>query len=106
MAGNTLLANSLTRAGSGSSTVDKTLLADSLTHAGGGTLLVMTYLGVVIPGFLVVLVVAAAVGALLIAPFLAVALAAVAIAGPPYGLWRLARRSRKARRRTEPVVQS
>jgi hypothetical protein len=83
---------------------DETLLSDSLTHAGGGTALAVTYLGVLIPGFLPVLVLTAAAGAVLIAPLLALGLAAAVVGGPPYGLWRLATRTRKRRRAEAPAV--
>jgi hypothetical protein len=75
-----------------------TRLSDSLTHAGGGTALAVTYLGVLIPGFFPVLVLTVAAGTVLIAPVLVLGLAAAVVAGPPYGLWRLAARSRKSRR--------
>ena len=88
--------------------VDRELLSDSLTHAGGGTALAVTYLGVVIPGFFVVLVLAVAIAALLLAPFLVLGLAAAVVGGPPYGLWRIMgwwRRRRRNRRDTPPAVK-
>jgi hypothetical protein len=105
MATNTLTSDSRVHAGRRSAAVDRMLLSDGLAHAGGGTVLVLTYLGVMIPGFFVVLVLAVAVAALSIAPLLALALAAAAIAGPPYGLWRLARGTRKDRRPIQPAAQ-
>jgi hypothetical protein len=87
---------------------DKELLSDSLANIGGGTALAVAYLGAVIPGFLVVLTLTAAITVVLIAPFVVLGLAAGIAVAPPYAVWRLLRGARTRRRRektTAPAVQ-
>jgi hypothetical protein len=77
-----------------------TRLSDGLIHAGAGTTIVLTYLGL-IPGVLPILALTAVVTAVLVLPAVILGLAAALLVAPPYGIWRLATRARRRRRRHE-----
>jgi hypothetical protein len=69
-----------------------------LLHAGAGTALFTVQASAIIPGLLPTLVLLAVFTAVLVAPLIALGLVAVVLAAPPYALWRLVMRSRRAMR--------
>jgi Flp pilus assembly protein TadB len=71
-----------------------------LSTAGGGTLIVLSYL-ILIPGVLPTLALTAVLVAAVVLPALVLGVAAALVLGPPYGLWRVATRARRRRRREE-----
>jgi Flp pilus assembly protein TadB len=72
-------------------------LSDNLIHAGGGTALLTVQLSALIPGLLPSLALLGVIAVLLVLPVIVLGLAVVVPIGSPWGLWRLATRSRRRR---------
>jgi hypothetical protein len=68
-------------------------------HAGAGTSQVLILLSVMIPGLLPTLALLGVISAVLVVPVVALGLAATLAIAPTFGLWRLATRGRRRRRR-------
>jgi membrane protein implicated in regulation of membrane protease activity len=79
---------------------DDTRLSDGLIHAGAGTAQLLAFLGL-IPGFIPVLALAALITAVLVAPFVILAVAVALAAAPFYLTSRVLRRARRRRRHEE-----
>ena len=79
----------------------KTEISDHFIRAGAGTGLAIVNLGALIPGFVPFLALSALVAFVLVAPFLALGLAAVLAAAPFYLMSRALRRARRRRHREE-----
>lgn len=72
-------------------------LSDNLIHAGAGTALLTVQLSALIPGLLPSLALLGVIALVFVVPMIVLGLAGVVVLGPPWGLWRLATRSRRRR---------
>jgi len=68
-----------------------------LMHAGAGTSQLLVQLSVLIPGLLPTLALVGVITAVVVLPLVLIGLAATLVIAPPFGLWRLATRSRRRR---------
>ena len=70
-------------------------------HAGAGTGQILILLSALIPGLVPALALLGVIAAVVIVPIVVLGLAATLAIAPPFGLWRLATRGRRRRRREQ-----